>query len=414
LARDVRGEQQLDLRSLLAAVEGTFPVDVVDALAERLAAELGARHVSLLIANLSGGALVRLSHVSGTGEAEDGRNERAQSVSLAGTVYEQVLFAQSPEVVPDGNAWSVLVPITERGDAIGVLEVAFPDKPDDGVVDDLVGATHAWAYALIASRRHTDLFEWAQRDIPFSVSAEIQRRLLPSAYTLEAGPLTLAGWLEPSHDAGGDTFDYSLDREHVYLSITDAMGHDTAAALLATLTVGTLRNGRRALASPAAQADAANTAVHTYARDQFVTGLLVRIRLADGTAEVVDAGHPLPILVRDGEVQTVALTTQLPLGLATSPYRADVLRLEPGDRLLMVTDGYLDRLAGRIDVEDVLRKTLDRHPRQIVQELGRTIRELTGGELQDDATALCLDWYGPAGRRDATGGASRSRATHEE
>jgi serine phosphatase RsbU (regulator of sigma subunit) len=108
------------------------------------------------------------------------------------------------------------------------------------------------------------------------------------------------------------------------------------------------------------------------------------------------------------------LTTQLPLGIATTPYRGDAVILEPGDRLLLVTDGYLDRLAGRLDVEDVLRHSLDRHPRQIVQELGRAVREITGDKLQDDATALCLDWYGPAGRRGATGGASRTRATQND
>jgi hypothetical protein len=77
----------------------------------------------------------------------------------------------------------------------------------------------------------------------------------------------------------------------------------------------------------------------------------------------------------------------------------------------MVTDGYLDRLDGRLDVEKVLIQSQGRHPRQVVQELGRAVREITGGRLRDDATALCVDWYGPDGERDATGGASRARAT---
>lgn len=401
----------MDLRSLLAAVEEAFPVDVVDALGQELARAVDARHVALLITDFSGNAVVRMSHVVNAAPDQAGHNERAESVPLQGTPHERVLFAQSIEVVRRDTDWLALVPITERGDAIGILEASFTKEPDAEVLDDLVVATHAWAYALIASRRHTDLFEWAQRNIPFSVSAEIQRRLLPSAYTLEAGPLTLAGWLEPSHDVGGDTFDYSLDREHLYVSVTDAMGHDTPAALLATLAVGTLRNRRRALATPAEQADAANCFLHTHARDQFVTGVLMRIRLADGGAEFVDAGHPSPFLVRDGEVSTLKLTTQLPLGLATTPYRVDTVTLEPDDRLLIVTDGYLDRLSARLDIEDVLRHSVDRHPRQIVQELGRAVREITGGKLRDDATALCLDWYGPAGRRDATGGASQARAT---
>ena len=404
----------MDLRSLLAAVEEASPVDVVDALSQELARAVGAGHVAVLIANFSGDAVVRMSHVSGSDLERAGHNERAESLPLPGTVYERVLFTQSHEVVRREGGWLALVPITERGDAIGILEVSFADEPTADVIDDLVVATHAWAYALIASRRHTDLFEWAQRDVPFSVSAEIQRRLLPSAYTLEAGPLTLAGWLEPSHDVGGDTFDYSLDRDYLYASITDAMGHDTSAALLATLAVGTLRNKRRSSASPAEQADAANATLHAHAANQFVTGLLMRVRLTDGTVEITDAGHPFPFLIRNGAVASLDLTTQLPLGLATTPYRVDAVTLKPGDRLLMITDGYLDRLDGRLDVEDILRHSLDRHPRQIVQELGLKVRQVTGGTLSDDATALCLDWYGPTGRRNATGGASQSRTTQHD
>ncbi|MGH8981034.1 MAG: PP2C family protein-serine/threonine phosphatase [Acidimicrobiales bacterium] len=401
-----------DLRSLLAAAEDVFPIDAVDVLGAELADAVQARHVALLIANFSGSALVRLSHVVGTGPREDGRNERADSVHLAGTVHERVLFSQVPEVVERAQDWLVLVPITERGDAIGLLESTFDVRPSEEVLDHLSAAAHALAYVLIASRRHTDLFEWAQRDTPFSVSAEIQRRLLPSAYAVEAGPLSLAGWLEPSHDAGGDTFDYSLDREHLYLSVTDAMGHSVTAALLATLTVGTFRNRRRALASPAQLADAARDSLHRQASpDQFVTGVLMRTRLADGVTEVVNAGHPAPFLVRDGKVSALDVTVQPPLGVSTQPYRADIVDLEPGDRLLVITDGYLERRAGRVDIEGILAATLDRHPRQIVQELARRVLAVTGGLLRDDATALCLDWYGQAGSRNATGGASRARAT---
>lgn len=402
----------MDLRGLLAAVEDASPIDVVDVLGSELVRAVGAGHVALLIANFSGSALVRLSHVTDSGREQDGLTERAESIPLPGTAYERVVFAQTHEVEQNEDGWLVLVPVTERGDAIGVLEVSFSGKPDADTLDYLVDAAHALAYVLIASRRHTDLFEWAQRDIPFSVSAEIQRRLLPSAYTAEAGPLTVAGWLEPSHDAGGDSFDYSLDREHFYVSITDAMGHATDAALLATFTVGTLRNRRRALASPGEQADAANRGLQAHATsDQFVTGLIMRIRLSDGTADIVNAGHPLPFLVRAGVVIPLELTAQPPLGVATDAYRVDTVTFKPGDRLLLITDGYLERRAERVDIEAILARSVDRHPRQIVQELAREVLKVTGHQLRDDATALCIDWYGPTETRGAIGGASQARAT---
>jgi serine phosphatase RsbU (regulator of sigma subunit) len=404
--------ERMDLRRLLAAVEEVPPIDAVDVLGAELAKMVGASQVSLLIANFSGNAVVRLSHVTATDLLRDGHNERVESLSLSDSVYERVMHAQRIEAVQEGNHWRVLVPVTERGDAIGILELSLDVQPGTETLDYLVSAAHALAYVLIASRRHTDLFEWAQRDTPFSVAAEIQRRLLPSAYTAEGGYFTIAGWLEPAHNAGGDTFDYSVDREYLYASITDAMGHATEAAMLATFTVGTLRNTRRALAAPAEQADAANAGLMAYARsDQFVTGLLIRIRLADGQAELVNAGHPQPYLMRGGGVTDLDLSTGLPFGVLPTPYTAQALTLHPGDRLLLVTDGYLDRSASRVDIEGVLLASADRHPRQVVQELAQNVLAATGGNLDDDATVVCIDWYGPGGTRDATGGASRARAT---
>ena len=87
-----------------------------------------------------------------------------------------------------------------------------------------------------------------------SLAAEIQHRLLPGSYTCEAGQFTLAAWLEPAGKVGGDTFDFSMDRDTLHLSMTDAMGHEVGAAVLATVLVGALRNARRAGVSLGEQA----------------------------------------------------------------------------------------------------------------------------------------------------------------
>lgn len=406
-------DQRLNLRKLLAAVEETPPIDAVDVLAAELAETVDASHVSLLIANFSGTAVVRLSHVTGERALRDGHNERVESLSLTDSVYRQVVYTQNLEIAERDDDWLVLLPVTERGDAIGILELSLPQEPDREAIAYLTAAANTMAYVLIASRRHTDLFEWAQRDIPFSLAAEIQRRLLPSAYTAEGGSFTIAGWLEPASQAGGDTFDYSIDREYLYVSLTDAMGHSIDSALLATLTVGSLRNSRRVLASPAEQADVANLNLLAHARDdQFVTGLLLRVRLADGRTELVSAGHPRPYLVRNGRAAAAdAVISEPPLGVRNDPYRTQILELQAGDRLLLITDGYLERNAVHVDIERILAATLDRHPRQIVQELAHNVLQATGTKLLDDATAVCIDWYGPSGIRGATGGASRTRAT---
>ena len=268
-------------------------------------------------------------------------------------MHHRVLRSQEQHVEPHGGGWRVLVPITERGDAMGILELTVPQSPDTDTLGYLRSAAHALAYS-IASRRHTDLFEWAQRDVPFSLAAEIQRRLLPGSYTVEGGAFTLAGWLEPAASVGGDTFDYSVDREYLYASVTDAMGHSTRAALLATLTVGSLRNTRRSVASPAEQADAANAALMAGAApDQFVTGQILRIRLADGAVDIVNAGHPPPYLLRAGAAAVLEVTPGLPLGVGRDLYGAQRLELEASDRLLIVTDGFLEG-NGNLAIGDIL------------------------------------------------------------
>jgi hypothetical protein len=72
-------DERLDLRGLLAAVESAPPLDAVDVLATELGKMLDATEVSLLIANLSGSAVVRMSHVAEHELQGDGHNERASS-----------------------------------------------------------------------------------------------------------------------------------------------------------------------------------------------------------------------------------------------------------------------------------------------------------------------------------------------
>jgi serine phosphatase RsbU (regulator of sigma subunit) len=233
---------------------------------------------------------------------------------------------------------------------------------------------------------------------------------LPGAFTCEAGQFTLAAWLQPAGEIGGDTFDFSLERDALHVSMTDAMGHTMDAALLATVLVGGLRNARRRGVELAEQARLANDALAEQAGEsQFVTGLVVRIDLPAATAGIVNAGHPPPLRVRAGQVERVHLEADRPFGLQPGGgYRVQGLQLEVGDRLMFVTDGMLERDAAGMNIAAILTAGIDMHPREAVQHLTQAVLEASGGQLRDDATALCLDWHGGLPRdRDATSGANR-------
>jgi serine phosphatase RsbU (regulator of sigma subunit) len=396
-----RRRPSLNFELLLPAVEAAPPVGAADVFAAALADTLEARDVSFLIADYSGLSLIRLSHVERAEPGVRGR-ERAETVPLAGTPQGRALAAQAVEVVVQDGTTRVFAPVSSRGEAVGVLELGLDRPPDERALEVVSQAAHALAYVVIANRRFTDLFEWGQRSLPLSLEAEIQHRLLPGSYTCEGGQFTLAGWLEPAGDVGGDTFDFSLDRDTLHLSMTDAMGHTLAAALLATVLVGALRNARRRGVGLQEQARRAHRALMDYeSGGGFVTGQLVRIDLPSGTARIVNAGHPPPLRIRAGKAEEVSLKADLPFGLSPGgDYEVQELELEPGDRLLFLTDGILERNAADADVGSLLAASRHLHPRETVRELTRAVVTACGGELRDDATVLCFDWHG--GRQQAS------------
>jgi len=423
---------------VLHAAEAASPVDAVEAVTRELGVALGAKEVSFLIADLSGRALVRLAHVPlhrreeqfagatlALAERRDAE-EMATVLPFDGGPAEQAVRTQTVQVMPPDESpsataaadqWTVLAPMTERGEVIGLLELGLPREPDADTVAEIAQLAHLLAFVVIANCRHTDLFEWGQRSRQSSLSAEIQQRLLPGPRTCEAGAFTLSAWLEPAAEIAGDTFDYSLARDLLHLSMTDAMGHGVAAALTATLCVGGLRGARRQGASLLEQASATNAALALNAGsstvEDFVTGLIGRVDLRNGTLEMVNAGHVAPYLLREGQVRTVDLPADLPFGLyPETTYHSTLVALQPGDRVVFVTDGMLERNAAGIDLSAAIQETGALHPREAARRLADSVLRATGHDLKDDATVMFLDWHGGHHReRNAESGADQERAS---
>jgi serine phosphatase RsbU (regulator of sigma subunit) len=306
---------------------------------------------------------------------------------------------------------------------LGLLRVRFPGEVSPATLEGLQQAATVVAYVVFAASRFTDMYEQARRHKPLALDAEMQWNLLPiHAF---AGPqFEVAGQLMPAYDVGGDSFDYSVESDTLHVSLTDAMGHGIRASLLDALTVSALRNARRADASLVDQVQRAHAAVHgqfnapahrssppggeprptqsgPLATVLFVTALVARIDLHSGVVSIVNAGHPSPHLIRGGEISQLTLSTQLPLGLlASTRYVEQVFTLRPGDRLFFISDGVTDAGPrgvppfGEERMEDILLSTLHEPPHESVRHMLSTVAEYQQGNFRDDATALCLDWYG--------------------
>ncbi len=120
----------------------------------------------------------------------------------------------------------------------------------------------------------------------------------------------------------------------------------------------------------------------------------VRGDLETGLCELVNAGHPRPLLLCDNAVDEVELAVNLPFGVAApAPYRLQELHLRPGDRLVLPTDGMQGRGAAAVDLGSVVHDTRALHPREAVRSLTAAVLDACHGNLKDDATVLILDWH---------------------
>jgi len=377
--------------AVLQALDHARPDALVTVLRPLLAEHLQASQVHLLLANYQLTALRPIQDPS----------DRAP---LGDTPAGEAFVSQLPVIRRQESGETMLyLPVSIRGDRLGVLQLAVPTEPSPPELDQLRELGTVIGYALQAAARQTDAIARAARSQRLTLAAELQWQLLPGRGC--RGPeYQLAGHLEPAYHVHADNFDWSHDGDQLILSVTDAARHGQSASLLTTLAVTALRNARRAGAELPDQACMADQAVYAHHQgNQYVSTLLVRIDLASGRATAVRAGSPRLFILRGEDVLVPPLVDQLPLGMFDgTDYLAERFSLANQDRLLLVSDGIHDAVSptrerfadGRLP--QLLRATASLQVGGVVR---RVIDELFAhrdlAELDDDAAMICLDWVGP-------------------
>lgn len=372
----------------------SLPPWLVPAYTRRRAIGRGALDATIFVQDYDQRILVPLSDESA------GQGTTA-GVAMEGTVPGRAYCSMLPVEVAESDGKRLLLPLLDGGDRLGVLDVHLPA---DAVADVTEWEEFASAVAaLIMSKQpHTDVFFQARRRQEMTLAAEMQWQLLPPLSVFDPR-LTLSGVVEPAYAVGGDAFDYAINHMTSHIAVFHAMGHGLDAAVMAAVTVSAYRHGRR-LGAPVTDL---YTLVDSEFRrqfrdDTFVTAQFATLDLPTGRLTLVNAGHPPPLHIRDRRViGEISGPTTLPIGLGGDAPDVIGADLEPGDRLMMYTDGVVEARRGDLaygearlvaDIEHVLN---DEVPvPEVVRRLNLRLNDWRGGTPDDDATLVLIEWRG--------------------
>ncbi|WP_229377185.1 PP2C family protein-serine/threonine phosphatase [Streptomyces spirodelae] len=334
-----------------------------------------------------------------------GEGLRPEEIRVEGTVAGRAF--QHGEVLPaspaDHDHW--WVPLVDGTDRLGVLYITAPDADAAAQVDmrRLAGLV---SLLVVSKRGLSDSYSRLVRRRRMDVATEMEWRLMP-ARTFATESLMISALMEPAYEVCGDVYDYAFDGRVAHLAIFDAMGHDTAAGLTANLALSAARNARREGADLVRTAVAVDRLVtEQFSGERFVTGVLADLDVATGELRWLCCGHPPPAVVRGHGIVHLECAPTPPLGAGLGiPHNLCQRELEPGDRLLLYTDGITEARSpsgeefglGRF-VDFLIRHQSDELP--VPETLRRLIRhhlDYHQGRLGDDATVLLAEWHGPAG-----------------
>ena len=365
--------------------------DSLGMLADLAGEVLGARSGRLFVVDYAMRCVRELREDGTTGE----------EFMLEGTLAGRA-FASGVGVEHGDRPVTVWVPLSEGSERIGLLELVFDESSSwEAASVDVADVARTMMLMVVSARRYTDVMLRARRAQPLSDAAEAQWDLLPPL-SYAGTHIKVSGILEPAYSIGGDSFDYAINPDRLDLAIVDAVGHGFPAVLLASAAINTLRNARREHRTlDDAYRHADRRIVEHFGQCDFVTGQIASLEVSSGCLTWLNAGHVLPLLIRNGSfVGELECTPSMPMGLGGQVVQIAVEPLQSGDRVLFHTDGVSESRSpdgttfGTERLADFLvRATMDGvSVAETIRRLSANVVTHVGAGLKDDATMFLVEY----------------------
>lgn len=293
----------------------------------------------------------------------------------------------------------------KRGDFLGVLYLdsrrpAAFSKLDRQILDALA----ADAASILDNARLVERERERQRlEQEIDIARGIQQGLLPHDFR-EFPHLAVTGFNLPCLSVGGDYFDvFPLGDGRTAFLIADVSGKGLGAALLTTMLQGAL-SGLTLGIDPARVLNHVNRFLCSHSEVGRYATMFFGILDEDGHMEFINAGHPSPFLIRRGAAEEAFTEGSYPVGLVPeAEYTSLCIKLEPGDTLVLFSDGVTEAMDPDDELFGVprLKQVLNGQPECPLEDIQKCVLEAVenftrGAHQADDLTLLIVRYRATA------------------
>ncbi len=277
----------------------------------------------------------------------------------------------------------------------------FPKEPlklsDKGTLKDVEEAVNRMVDSLKYNKRVAEELELAKGIQPNMIPTNFEKFNNRNEFSIYAE-------MHTAKEVGGDFYDFFMqDDNHLVIVIADVSGKGVPAAMLMAVAKTLIKSYVfMGLTIDEVFNKTNNLICGNDETNMFITACMGILDLKTGDLKYVNAGHNLPLLFNRNSIDYVEMKTGVVLGVIEDyEYKTGEIKINPGDKLLMYTDGVTEckndksEFFGDIRFKDFVSKKNSKEPQTVIQNVYEELKTFaSGAEQSDDITLLCLEYKG--------------------